>query len=251
MKRGLLILLGVVFLLGVFKFGFKIVPHFFVVVLVSYFSDYILIRLRKITPFFPLAALDSGLIIAFVLDPSSPLIYKVAAPLLAIVSKHVLKRGHRHIFNPAAFGLFLTALLGAPISWWVNSAGTGRAGSLFAVVSDAILIIGMFFILTGIRRLRITLSFLIAFFLIRLLIYQEVNLWFSLFFYPLVMLPEPMTSPVDFKEQLIYGALSALLITFIGFSNLTITDSFLQALLIVNLVFSFGLIKKLVRVLPL
>lgn len=203
------------------------------------------------TSFSPLASLDTGLIIAFVLDPSSHLIYKVAAPTLAIVSKHFLKRGNRHIFNPAAFGLFLTALFEAPISWWVNSNGAAGLGSFFAVVADAILITGMFFILMNIRRLRIPLSFLATFFLIRLLIYQEVNLWFSLFFFPLVMLPEPMTSPSDFKEQLTYGALSAIIIIFVGFSNLTFVDSFLQTLLIINFLFSFGLIKKLVRALPL
>ena len=251
MKRKLLLLLSTLFVLDLFRFGFKLIPHFFLIVLTAYLTDYILIKFRKIKPFFPLASLDTGLIIAFVLDPSSHLIYKVAAPIMAIVSKHFLKRGNRHIFNPAAFGLFLTALFGAPISWWVNSAGTDGLGSFFTVIANSILITGMFFILMKIRRLRTTISFLIVFFLIRLLIYQEVNLWFSLFFFPLVMLPEPMTSPSDFKEQFIYGALGALLIIFIGFSNLTLVDSFLQTLLIGNLVFSFGIIKKLVKVLPL
>lgn len=251
MKLKLFLLLSVLFVLDLFRFGPKLIPHFILIVLTAYLADYLLIKLRKIQPFFPLAALDTGLVIAFVLNPSSHFSYKVAAPLLAIISKHFLKRGERHIFNPAASGLFVMALFGAPISWWVNSTGTTLFGSFTTILTDAVLMIGMLFILMKIRRLRITLSFLIAFFLIRLLVYQEINLWFSLFFYPLVMLSEPMTSPSDFKEQLTYGALSALLIIFIGFSNLTIIDSFLQTLLIVNFLFSFGLIKKLVKVLPL
>lgn len=251
MKLKLFLLLSVLFVLDLFRFGPKLVPHFFLVVLVAYLTDYLLIRLRKIQPFFPLASLDTGLVIAFVLDPSSQLIYKVAAPILAIVSKHFLKRGNRHIFNPAAFGLFVMALLGAPISWWVNSTGRTGFDNLLTAITNALLIIGMIFFLIRIRRLRTVLAFLTAFFLVRFLIYQEINLWFSLFFYPLVMLSEPMTSPSDFKEQFIYGALSALLIIFIGFSNLTLVDSFLQTLLIVNLLFSFEVIKKLVRVLPL
>ncbi len=251
MKQRLFLLLSALFVFDLSRFGLKLIPHFFLIVLTAYIADYLLIKLRKIQPFFPLAALDTGLVIAFVLDPSSPLIYKLATPILAIVSKHFLKRGNRHIFNPAAFGLFLTVLFGAPISWWVNSTGTTRFGNFITMLTDAVLIIGMLFILMKIRRLRMALSFLITFFLIRLLVYQEVNLWFSLFFFPLVMLSEPMTSPVDFKEQFVYGALGAILIIFAGFSSLILGDSFLQTLLIVNLSFSFGAIKKLVKVLPL
>ncbi len=237
MKRWLWALLSLLFIFSLFQFGVKVVPHFFVVVSSAILTDYLLIRLRRIPTFFPWAALDTGLIVAFVLDPASQLHFKIAAAALAIISKHFLGRSGRHLFNPAAFGLFVAATWGAPISWWV-----GRLGFL----ADLVLIGGMVLILLRLKKFRIPLSFLAAFFVLRLFFFASLTWWFSLFFFPLVMLPEPMTSPSDFKEQLVYGGLSAILLVFFGFSRLVWVDSFLQTLLLSNLMFKFGLIKKAV-----
>ena len=242
MKQRLLLVLSTLFLLDLFRFGLKVVPHFLVIVLVAYLSDYLLIRFRKVPPFFPLAALVSGAIAAFVLDPSTSLILKILTPLIAVASKHYLRKGEDHIFNPAAFGLFVGAALGASISWWVGDSGW---------LADAVLITGMFFILRRLRRLKIALSFLLTFFALRLLVYQEFNFWFSLLFFPLVMLPEPMTSPADPKEQLVSGALAAFFLVFFGFSRLVFIDSFLQSLLLLNLLFRLGLTKKIIEVFQL
>lgn len=242
MKRWLSGLLGLLFVLSLFWFGFELVPHFFVIILSAILTDYLLIRLRHLRPFFPWAAFDTGLIVAFVLDPSSTLIFKITAAALAIISKQFLGQRGRHFFNPAAFGLFTVAALGGSVSWWI-----GRLGLL----ADLVLMGVMVLILLRIKRMRIPLSFLATFFVLRWVVYQNLTLRFSLFFFPLVMLPDPMTSPSDPKEQLVYGGLAAFLLVFFGFSHLVWADLFLQVLLLTNLLFRLGLIKKGISLLSL
>ncbi len=235
MKLYLWLLLSALFIVSLFRFGPVVFPHFFLLVGLSALADYLLLRVRRVKPFFPWAVLGSGMIIAFVVDPSASLPTKLLIPILAILSKHWVSKGGRHLFNPAAFGLFFGGLFGAPVSWWVGDLGK---------IADLLLLLGMFPILRKIRKVSIPLSFLAVFFLLRLLVFQELSLSFSLLFFPLVMLPEPMTSPSERKEQAVYGALAAVLLLFFGSNSLILTDSYLQTLLIVNLLYRFDLLKQ-------
>lgn len=235
MKLYLWLLLAALFFVSLFRFGPVVFPHFFLLVGLSILADYLLLKARHIKSFFPWAALDSGMIIAFVVSPSASLLTKLLIPLLAILSKHWVSKGGRHLFNPAAAGLFFGGLIGVPVSWWVGDLGK---------VADLLLLLGMFLILRKIRKVAIPLSFLAAFFLLKLLIFAELSFSFSLLFFPLVMLPEPMTSPSERKEQLVYGSLSAILLLFFGSNNLVLADSYLQTLLIVNLLYRLDWLKR-------
>lgn len=237
-KKKLLILLIFIAFLDLFKFGLKLVPHFLIILMVSYLTDYLLIKMRKLPPFFPLAALDTALIISFVLDPSSSILYKFIVPIIAISSKHFVNSGENHIFNPAGFGLFVGALIGASISWWIGGSG---------LLVDLILIAGMVYILKSTKRLRIILSFFVAFFVLRVVLFQELNFWFSLMFFPFVMLPEPMTSPGNIKQQIIYGSIGAILLSFFRSSGLVFVDSFLQTLLLVNILYKYNVLEKIIK----
>lgn len=237
MKRNLFGLLLFLFGWSLLRLGGGLIPHFLIIVGSAYLADSLLTRLRKIPSFFPWAALVSGMIIAFVLDPASPVVFQIAAPVLAILSKHLILFKGRHLFNPAAFGLFFAALFGAPLSWWVGG---------FGFWADLLLLAGMFFILRPIRKVSLVLAFFIAFWALKLLIFQELTFWFSLLFFPLVMLPEPLTSPSERRAGLVYGALAALFVLFFRFSQLVPVDPFIQSLLLVNLMNRVGWLEKAV-----
>lgn len=72
------------------------------------------------------SALITALILALIIDPAhslDDLLFPGWAAILAMSSKYVLAIGKRHIFNPAAIAVVITALVrGGTASWWVGSA---------------------------------------------------------------------------------------------------------------------------------
>lgn len=230
-------LLSSLLVLDLGRFGLRIVPHFIIIVLATFLTDYLLIKVLKINSFFPLAALDTGLIIAFVLSPQSSLLFKLLIPLLAIGSKHFLKIRGRHLFNPAGFGLWLGAIFGADTSWLLTK-------SSFAF--DLLLVVGAFWVLVRAKKWKIPISFFVSYWLCQLVLFGHVPFiisapfGFSLLFLPLVMLPEPMTSPNTTWRQILYGALAYPLILIFTKTGLVLGDAFLQSLLFLNLIFFGG-----------
>ena len=72
---------------------------------------------RKIP--FSVGGLITGLIIADVLSPLTPIWVMVLTIFIALGSKHVLKRGRKPLFNPAAFGLLASIVVFSTAqSWW-------------------------------------------------------------------------------------------------------------------------------------
>ncbi len=60
----------------------------------------------------------SGLIIGYVLSPYNPWWIFTLASLAAICSKYLIQIHKKHLFNPAALGIFLTVILfGASTQW--------------------------------------------------------------------------------------------------------------------------------------
>ncbi len=114
--------------------------------------------------------------------------------VLAMASKYLLVLNKRHIFNPAALAVTITAIfLGQGASWWI-----GNQTML------PFLILGGLIILRKIRRFSLVLVFL---FVATVLSRSFANLFSpSLIFFASVMLIEPFTSPVFFKFQIVYAA---------------------------------------------
>jgi len=212
--------------------------------------DLLLIKLRKITFFFPSASLVSGLIIGLLVSPKLPLYEVGLTSAIAMLGKNFLRINNRHIFNPASFGLFIVSFVFTHnVSWW---------GASFQIASANFLSLFIFFILLTpgyismirMKRYRITISFFITYILlfgifqfshhlfnmpsiIRTIILDPTTLFFSL-----VMLPEPMTSPNNHTRQLLFGfsvAFFAALSSFL--SLLSLPDPFIFGLLINNFLF--------------
>jgi glycine betaine catabolism B len=122
---------------------------------------------------------------------------------VAMASKYVLKVGKKHIFNPAAIAVFLTAiLLNSGASWWI--------GSIYTL---PVIILGGFLLLAKIKRFELVASFFAIYFLTTILFGRSITinsfLVPPLWFFALVMLIEPLTSPSEKSKQIIFGAFVA------------------------------------------
>lgn len=157
----------------------------------------------------------TALILALIVSPPhirEDFLFLAAAGGLAIASKYLLTLRKRHIFNPAAIAVVLTAL--GPeqsASWWI-----GNSAMMPFVLIGGILLV------RRIRRGAMVTSFFATALLVTVMhamighgsvgsaLHQTI---FSsaLLFLGFVMLTEPLTSPATKKHQIWYGALTGIL----------------------------------------
>jgi len=154
----------------------------------------------------------TGLIIVLILDPA-PLGNLSAAGAIvfasawAMASKFILSLRRRHVFNPAALGVALPALLlDHPATWWVS-------GQLWLM---PIVLIGGVLIVRKLRRFDLVLAFAAANLAVSVLTGNvadaPASIRFALFdspffFFAFVMLTEPLTAPQGKFWRIVYGAL--------------------------------------------
>ena len=120
--------------------------------------------------------------------------------MLAILSKYVIRFRQRHLFNPAAFGIFLsTILLGVSTQW--------KGTYLWYVLIP----LGVYFAYK-IRKVEIVFGYAIISLVLfgAQAFFQKVSLlnifgYFS-YFYIFVMVIEPKTTPLNSLGKYIYGA---------------------------------------------
>jgi len=161
---------------------------------------------KKKKLFFPESAIVSGLIIGFVLTNEQPLYIIAAASFLAVASKHIIRINKRHIFNPAAFGIFFSMLLlGATTQWkatyyWYIFV---PAGLFFAYRMRKIPLVGSYLItalgIFGIQAMA-----------------QHVSIGnifgYLSYFFIFVMVIEPKTTPATQAGKILFGFIVALVI---------------------------------------
>lgn len=160
----------------------------------------------------------TALILALILTPSrnsQDLILLAAVAFLSQASKYLVAIKKKHIFNPAAFGVALSALvLNYEASWWI-----GNRWMVFFII------LGGCLILKKLQRFSMVLSFLIVYLVIilgsavlkkndLLLLLQNAFLDSPIFFFAFVMLTEPLTTPPGKKVQMIYGSIVGFLAAF-------------------------------------
>lgn len=159
----------------------------------------------------------SAFILALIITPVfsfSGIMFLVWASIWAMASKFIFAINKKHVFNPVAFAVVLTAfVLGESASWWV--------GTLYMA---PFVIIGGLMIVRKIRRFDLVLSFLItslaiilliAFFRGNNLLTTANNVVFGtpLLFFAFVMLTEPLTTPPTRLLRILYGAIVGFLFT--------------------------------------
>jgi len=158
----------------------------------------------------------TALILALILSPAQslsdlPLLFWAA--VLAMASKYALAINKKHIFNPAAIAIVLTALgFNGAASWWI--------GTLSLLPFS---LLGLLIVLK-LRRDDMVFYFFVASFLTMfafsvdqngdLLTVTVQNITSSpLLFFAFVMLTEPLTTPPTRFLQVLYGALVGVLFT--------------------------------------
>jgi ferredoxin-NADP reductase len=166
-------------------------------------------------PHNPESSLITALILALIITPPASMqdfVFLSAAAGLAIASKYMLAIRGKHIFNPAAVAVALTAWgAGQSASWWV--------GTTWMV---PLVLIGGLLLVRKLRRGPMVAVFLAAALLTTctLAVVHSGNavstahntvLHSSLLFLAFVMLTEPLTSPTVRSRQIWYALLAGVL----------------------------------------
>ncbi len=154
----------------------------------------------------------TALILALIVEPigtlDAPAIGAlVFAAVWAMASKYILAAGGKHVFNPAAFGVALSALLiDHPATWWV-----GGNLPLLPVV-----LIGGALLIRKLRRFDLVATFILVNLATVLattapadygMALSETLKSSPLFFFGFVMLTEPLTAPTMRWPRLAFAAL--------------------------------------------
>ena len=200
----------------------------------------------------------TALILALIITPGMPndvstVIFLAWAAVLAMASKYVFAIDKKHIFNPAAFAVAVTALaFGQTASWWIG-------GNLPML---AFVIVGGALVLRKVQRFDLAATFLVFALVSDVVTHigfdpvstiEKALVHTPLFFFASIMLTEPLTTPPTRKWRMVYGAIVGALfspsISFFGAVG-AVTSSPELALLVGN-VFSYIASPKGKRVLTL
>jgi len=158
----------------------------------------------------------TALILALIITPQPPSVsgffaFIIWAAVWAMTSKYLLAIDKKHIFNPAAFAVALTAFtIHQSASWWVG----GNIPLLAPVVIGGLLIV------RKIQRFDLVLPFFGAAVASVFLTsgatdipgtLQKIALHTPIFFFAFIMLTEPLTTPPTRPLRIIYGLFVGLL----------------------------------------
>ncbi len=162
----------------------------------------------------PESSIITALILSLIITPAITVPtaeFLVAASVLATATKYLLAVNKVHVFNPAAMGVVLTALLaGQAASWWV-----GSAAMLPFVLAGGIVVV------TKLQRWTLVSTFLVTATAVTVVLGLQSGvlardltglfIQSPLFFLAAVMLTEPMTLPARLRQQGIYAGLVGML----------------------------------------
>lgn len=178
--------------------------------------DLVLGRLRGVPQGIPDGALITGLIVAMVLIGNAPPSATVAAAGIGVGSKHLLRTGQVHLFNPAAVGLLLcVALFPTGQSWWGAQADLPWPAVLL-LIGCAVMVANR------VHRLPTLLAFLGMYFALLLVIALalagalprvaeifRIPFLNAAIFASGFMLTDPGTSPGRLRDQIWFAGIAA------------------------------------------
>lgn len=206
-KAQLILYLGsFAFLLAAIERDYVFLAAFAIAVITSAATDSLILyfktKLLQITE----SSIITGMIIGYVIASDEALWKFMFAAVLAILSKYLIRIRKKHIFNPAAFGVFLTlVILGASTQW---------KGTYYWYV---LVPFGIYFAYK-IKKLEIIIGYAIISLLlfgrqaiIQKIPFLDISGYFS-YFYIFVMVIEPKTTPLNSMGKYLFGAGTAALI---------------------------------------
>ena len=219
--------------LGIFPYSMLISVTAALVAEVAFVKFYLKASLRL-----PLSAIITGLLIGMIAPQNAPALLIIAASLIAILSKFVIKAKHNPIFNPAALGLIIAlAVFHTGDVWWASS-----SYNLSGVIVSLTPLLAIPAYLS--RRIAAGIAFIIASIIIGIIASGSLPLsasglisavFSANYLFGMIMVGDPKTSPIGTKGQAAYGMLAAVLLFASGYSGMPYP--FLISLLAANLLF--------------
>ncbi len=186
-----------------------------------------------------ITALILTLIIAPIHSATDILFFAVAtwASIWAMASKYILAIGKKHVFNPAAIAVVITAFsVGLSANWWV--------GTVWMLPFVAV---GGLLVVRKLQRFKMMGSFVAAALVVVIIHHPAVvTIWKALaetplIFFACIMLTEPLTAPSTQKIRIVYGVLVGLL--FAPFVHIGSIYSTPELALVVGNVFAFMVVS--------
>ena len=205
--------LGLFYIVSLQRFDF--LPQLILAPLTAVLVEALFLKLKKEKVRISESAIISGLFAAIILQNLS---LAVAAPILAITIKMLLKVKGRHIFNPAALGIIVVSLIAGlfgivntnPAIWWAASTVLIMPLGLFMAwkikrLETSLVLLAVYF------ALNVAWNFLSGFPISLQSFYDPAAMFLAFF-----MAVEPRTTPANKYGKIIFGVLLAALM-FAGF----------------------------------
>jgi Na+-translocating ferredoxin:NAD+ oxidoreductase RnfD subunit len=178
---------------------------------------------QKRNQLFPDGAIVTGLIVSLVLSSATPWYICALITLIALLSKHLLKNNRKPLFNPAAFGLLVAIVLFSGMeSWWGGL-------SMLPPWTVVLVIIGGYLVVNRVNKFPLVFAFLGTYFLLLLILGYwhignagdavRVPFLNSTLFLAFFMLTDPPTSPAKYKDQIMFGIITAVVTALIYATN--------------------------------
>ena len=239
---------------GILPYSFTAVVYsFFFVTAVAWIANELLARAFHAQPNTE-SVYITAFILALIITPGGPtdiatMAFLSWAAVLAMASKYFLAIDKKHIFNPTAIAVVITAFaFNEHASWWI-------AGNLPTM---AFVIVGGLLVLRKIQRFDLALTFFGFALLSDVLTHggsdpistiQKAILHTPLFFFASIMITEPLTTPPTRPLRIAYGALvGALFSPFIAIGGI---NSSPELALAIGNIFSYWVSPKGKRILTL
>ena len=238
-KGLLLIVLLIILALAVSGEGVALVaPGLCSAVAIAAVLDVAILRGMKGKWLFPSGAILTAMIVAMVLSPREPWYVTAVTAAVAVVSKYVFRVRTANVFNPAALALVATFyVFDTAQSWW---------GALAEAAPAALVVLfaGGVFITVKVNKVPVVLAFLGSYYLLITLtafvgdparvaeLYRAPDLHAALFF-AFFMVTDPPTSPPAHRDQLLYGAIAAV-VSYVAFEWIGAVYYLLAGLLVAN-----------------
>ena len=214
-KGQLLLVFAPILIAAVWKAGVFSLAELSVAVGVAAALDLPIIRWREKKWVFPSGAILTGMIIGMILSPHEPWHVVALASAAAVISKYVVRTSSANVFNPAALALLIAFLaFGAEESWW------GALPEL-PLIALALVAAGGLYLANHLKKMPAVVAFLFTYFATftaASFIGNPLNVWevfrtpdlHAVIFLALFMVTDPPTSPPKSRDQMIFGALCAI-----------------------------------------
>lgn len=192
-----------------------VAPRLFSAVLIAGIFDVIVLRLRHPRWEFPSGAVLTAMIAGMVLSVQTPWYVIPAAALAGVAAKYIVRTRGANVFNPAALGIVLLFPLFHPAqNWWGALPDVTRLAQLALPT-------GGIFIAHRVNKLTLVVAFLGFYFsLFTAAAFVRDPAWVSeifrtpdlqaVLYFAFFILTDPPTSPIGPRDQIVFGAIVAL-----------------------------------------